>query len=241
MKLEAILPLAFCVCSAHGALVLNDFSPVVENFNGFTDGTEASVPANFVAAHDLGATAFGGRVLTSGSSAYNSTTGWYSLNDNDSPADFAFGARTNGGSGQGTLTFQVTNMTGATIPGISLAFNLEQYTNSLSGNRLDVLASSDGSTFNMTSLTGDTSSMIPSGGGANTVFANPTVTARSVTYGAPVANGDSISFRFSWIVTSGGNRPHYGVDDVSVAAIPEPSAVWLCGLGLLAGVRRRKS
>lgn len=236
------VPVMVCIsvlpCSVFAALSLTDLNPVTENFNSF-DGTASTVPTNFTTG---GAFTFGtpGRTLTSGTSAYDATTGWYALNDNNSLSDIAFGGRTNATDGEGTLTVEVVNNTGMTIPGLSLNFQVEQYTDSKSGNQLDVLASLDNSAFNTTNLTGDLSTNIPGDGTGNQVFSNPTITSASVGYDTSIANGDSVYLRFFWNQISGGNRPHFGIDDFSVQVVPEPSVtlLGLLGIGLL--FRRRR-
>ncbi len=241
-----IQPISFLLVIAAGhasaAIVLTDFTTLTENFNDFNDGTAAKVPSNFVPAHDLGAGAFGGRTLTSGPGAtYNASTGWYSLNDNDSPLDFAFGARTNATGGFGTLTFQVTNGTGAAISGITLGFDFKQFSTSAGQSDLNVKGSIDGSTFNTATISGNTTTSVTTGGTADTVFANPIVAARSVSWNSPIADGATVSLRFEWQPVTGGSRPHFGVDNVTITPVPEPGVALLGAIGLLgfAAIRRR--
>lgn len=221
------------------AILLNGSTPVTENFNSF-DGTAATVPANFTAG---GSWTFGspGRVFTSGSSAYNSVTGWYALNDDGSTADIAIGGRTNATGGDGSLTWSITNGSGGTLPGLTLSFNVEQYTGSDSGNDLTVTWSPDNSTFGSTNLSGDTSYSIPDTNASNGLLNDPVVTPRTVYLNQPITNGSTVYLRFNWVPVSGGGRPHFGIDDVAVVGVPEPTllaSVGVAGLLLLRRSRR---
>ncbi len=233
----SILLLSLAAGHASAAILLNDFTTFTENFNGFR-GTAETVPTNFTAFHQ-DATPFHG-ILTSGSSTYNAETGFYALNDNDSLSDYTFGARTNATNGFGTLTFQVTNITGATISGISFTYDFKQFTGSGGQSNLNFRGSTDGTTFSTANLSGDTTTGVTTGVAANTVFADPIVSAKTASWSSPIANGDTVSLRFEWEPVTGGVRPHFGVDNLTVTAIPEPSAALLSALGLVALAARRR-
>jgi len=238
-KIAPILMLSLAAGHASAAIVLTDFTTFTENFNGFNDGTAAKVPANFTAFHQT-SPAFNGRILTSGTSPYNTATGFYSLNDNGTPTDFTFGARTNVSSGFGTLTFDVTNSTGATIPGIAFTYDFKQFSTAGGQSDLNFRGSTDGTTFNIANLSGDTTTSVTTGGSSDTVFADPIVAAKTASWSSPIANGATVSLRFEWLPVSGGFRPHFGVDNLTVTAIPEPSAALLSAFGVLALAARRR-
>jgi hypothetical protein len=233
----ALLPAS----TSSAAIILTDGSPVVENFDTFTDGTLAKVPSGFVPG---GSFTFGspGRVLTAGVSAYNSTTGWYSLQAGAGSTDFALGGRTNATNGDGSMTVQVTNSTGAAINGLSILFDVEQYSTANSQSTLGLLASTDNSTFNTNALTGNTVTPIPSGGTDNTVFAAPTIIPAAVNYTSTIADGESVYLRFTWNPVTGGARPHFGIDNLSIQAvpIPEPGTWSLLVLGTFGVVMARR-
>ena len=245
LKMISCCAAVYCFSSTamtEAAIILTSGSPVVENFDTFTDGTLATVPAGFVPG---GSFTFGspGRVLTSGVSTYNSTTGWYSLRAGASSTDYAIGGRTNATAGDGSLTVQVTNSTGAAINGLSILFDVEQYTSAASDSTLGVLAGIDNLTFNTSALTGDTVTAIPNSGVASVVFATPTIIPASVNYTSSIAAGDSIYLRFTWNPVTGGARPHFGIDNLSIqaSAIPEPGTWALLGLGMLGAFAVRRS
>ncbi|HYE17646.1 MAG TPA: PEP-CTERM sorting domain-containing protein [Tepidisphaeraceae bacterium] len=224
---------------AQAALVLTDLTTRTESFDTF-DGTAATVPTDFTAG---GLFTFGspGRVLTSGTSPYNSTPGWYALNDNGSTSDVAFGARTNATNGSGTLTWAVTNGTGQPLTGLQLVFDVERYSTSGSGNRIDVTWSPDNVTYGTAGLAGDTQTTIGSGGTADTVLADPVIIAdRAVALTQTIADGETVYLRFFWNPVSGGARPHFGIDNLELTAVvPEPGSLALAGGAAVALLVRR--
>jgi hypothetical protein len=225
----AALALAAGVASpdARAAVVLTGPGSVTQNFNTF-DGTAATLPAGVVVG---GTTTFNG-ILTSGTGTYNGANGFYALNDDGSPADRAIGARAPAGSAY-TITLAVTNNTGATIPGINIGYDVEQYTNGdpgTAGSTLTLTRSTDGTTFNSTGLSGNLSTTAQATQ-ADQVFADPLVTPRTATYTGAVANGASVQFQFTFNPAGSGPRPHFGIDNFTASVVPEPA-----GLALLAGL-----
>lgn len=237
--MKASLILAAMVAAplaAQGAVILTNNTPYVQTFDGFA-GTSATVPANFVTA---GTSTFMG-ILTSGSSTYNGSNGWYALNDNGSTADRAFGSRAPAGSTY-TLTAQFTNNSGYAFTGLTITYKTEQYTGSdpNAPGTITLTGSTNGTTFNTTNLTGNTSTSLQTGS-MDTVFADPLIQNRSATYTGTILNGQSVWLRFTWVPAGGGSRAIWGVDDFSVAAIPEPAALTLVGLLIPMALRRRRS
>ena len=232
--------------TSRAALVLTTAGPggaVGENFNGF-QGTAGTVPTNFAVSG--GTTNYAG-TFTGGSSAYNTNNGIYSGNQTSNTGDHALTARVPVGSSL-LLTFAVTNNTGAPLSGLQFNFNIEQYQDAAATpNNINFLSDNGGGAFDQSNLSGPGRSVQElSAGGTTNVYATPLTAAETVSYNRAVADGATVQFQWSWVPGGGGNRPIWGVDDLSVsgtaAPTPEPASAALLGLasaGLLARRKRR--
>lgn len=255
MSRSAALWVAGCLAafgvtsSAFGVIGVSNSSPSTENFNSYM-GTSASVPIEWLTTGNIaGNTAIPHRgTLTSGSSAYSKDDGWWSLNDDLSPYERAFGARVPS-SGIFRVAAKFRNDTGKTINRTELKFNIEQFTLGAAGagNNILVEWSPDGTGYKSTNLSGDTStdSVNDTGSGiGGTVFGDPLITNRVVYLDQEIAPGGLFCVRFTWTPSGTGNRPHWGIDDVSVnmtnVPIPEPAAISMIALGAVALLGRRR-
>jgi hypothetical protein len=239
------LVLAGMPFTSQASLNLNIAGPagaVGENFNGF-QGNAGTVPANFT----VGGTQSGGYqgFFTDGSSAYSTVNGIYAGTQTSNTADNAFTARVPV-SNTLTLTFAVTNNTGASLSNLQFSFNVEQYQDATATpNNINFLSDNGtGGAFDQNNITGSGKSVLEfSAGGTSTVYTTPTTVSETASYNQTIANGATVQFQWSWIPGGGGNRPIWGVDDLSVsgtaAPVPEPASAALLSLGGLGLLGRR--
>jgi len=210
-----------------------------QNFNSFA-GTAASLPSGFT----VSGTATDQNFYYTASNTPTGANGIYASAFNDAAVDRAFTGRVAGGSTL-TLSFSVTNTTGSALSGLSFSFNEEQYQDGAVGTVGNIaLLSNNGSgvTFNQTNLTGSINNapLVTSGGGT----LNPSLSAaRTATYTNTINAGSTVGFQFFYTASGSGARPVYGVDDLVVTAIPEPSTTALLGVSALgfAALTRRAS
>ena len=150
------------------------------------------------------------------------------------------------------------NQTGADISSFNVSWDIEQYTQGGRPTKIDLDYNPNGAGATQAGIVGTTLTTAQTGtpttganlpGGTSPGGGPPIITSRSVSIslGTPLANGQSIDFR--WITT--GNDPsganaHFAVDNLSVTAIPEPSTVWISAclaalLGLSGTLGRRRT
>lgn len=246
---------------ARAAMIINSLnSPATENFDTFA-GTIATIPANFTWTPDGASgtnTNFERGLLDPATTAYNNNNGLYALlYSTNSSTDRAFGTKRQPNTTPITLAWSFINQTGADISNFNVSWDVEQYTQGGRPTKIDLDYNPNGSGATQAGITGTSLTTAQTGtptsganlpGGTAPGGGPPIITSRSVSISlaTPLANGQSIDFR--WITT--GNDPaganaHFAVDNLSVTAVPEPSIAWLgaclCaifGLSRAAGRRR---
>jgi hypothetical protein len=238
-------------------------SSMTENFDAFA-GTAATVPANFTWTPDgIGGSTTGvdRGLYDTATTAYTNNNGLYALlYSTNSATDRAFGTKRQPNTNPDILAWSFINQTGADISSFNVSWDVEQYTQGGRPTTIDLDYNPNGSGATQagivgTSLTTAATGMPTTGallpGGTSPGGGPPIITSRSVavTLATPLADGQSIDFR--WITN--GNSPsganaHFGVDNLSVTAldIPEPSTAWLgacvCAIfGLSGAVGRRRT
>lgn len=253
----ALAAMTIGIGDARAAMMVTTLnSPMTENFDTFA-GTIASIPANFTWTPDgTAGTAsnFERGLFDTATAVYTSNNGLYALlYSTTSSTDRSFGTKHQPNSNPLILSWSFTNQTGGNISSFLVSWDVEQYTY---GNRattidLDYNPNSAGAT--QAGIVGTTLTTASVGGGSGALLPSPTITPRSVSIAltTPLANGQSIDFR--WLTKSdqlgtGGNA-HIAVDNVSVTAladVPEPVTawfgLWVCAVsGVSRAVRRRSA
>jgi hypothetical protein len=253
-----------CCGEARAALIITALnSPMTENFDTFA-GTIASIPANFTWTPDGPsgtATNFERGLYDTATTAYNNKNGLYALlYSTNSSTDRSFGTKRQPNTNPIILAWSFTNVTAANISSFNVSWDVEQYTVGGRPTTIDLDYNPNGAgatqagivgTSLTTATTGTptTGALLP--GGTAPGGGPPIITSRSVsiTLATPLANGQSIDFR--WITN--GNSPsganaHFAVDNLSVTAladVPEPYAAWLgawvCAIVGLSRISGRRS
>jgi hypothetical protein len=228
-------------------------SPMTENFDAFA-GSNATIPANFTRTPD-GASGTLSNIdrglFNPATQAYTNNNGLYALYfsaTNDS-SDRAYGLKRQPNATPDVLAWSFMNQTGADITDFNVSWDVEQYTFGNRATMIDLDYNPNGAGATQAGIVGTTLTAASVGGGSGANLASPTITSRSVsiTLATPVANGQSIDFR--WSTKSDqlgtGANAHIGIDNLSVTAlVPEPCTIlmgaWVCAIsGLSRGVRRR--
>lgn len=232
--LAAALAANFGYSETRAATMITAFnSPMTENFDTF-DGSAGTIPANFTWAPDPGTTA--GGIHDSAVNAYSNNNRWYAfLHSTTSTTDRAFGSKRQPTGTPAILTWSFVNQTGTAISEFDVSWDVEQYTR---GNRLTTIDfdyNPNGAGPTQAGITGTTSTVAAIGSTTGENLPSPIFTSRSVSIAlaTPLANGQSIDFR--WLTISGATVSNQnagiGVDNLSVTAIiPEPSTACLGGL-----------
>ncbi len=228
---------------SRAATIISSFNlPMTENFDTF-EGTIASIPANFTWTPDGpagSATNFERGLFNPALQAYTNNNGLYALyySSTDDQSDRAFGTKRQPNTTPITLAWSFINQTGADISNFNVSWDVEQYTQGGRPTHIDFDYDANGAGATQAGIVGTTLTTAQTGtptSGANLPGGTPpgggppiiTSLSVSISLATPLANGQSIDFR--WITTgvdpSGGNA-HFGVDNLSVTAVPEPSTVW---------------
>lgn len=244
------VPLVLLAASVTGysQLSITNSNPIVETF----DAATPTVPTNWTT--DLPGA---GATLTYGTPGANvGTTGntFYLLKPTASETDTAFGGKVATTDAGKNLTLFAQNNTGGAIAGFDLSWTYLQYD---AGNRpstlsfsysldnvsyitLGITVDSGALTYTATELTGLNS------GSGSFIYTTSILSSNTVIHidlADDLANGADIYFRFTWAgtTTGGGNNAHLGIDNFSLAAVPEPSSfALLIGSALMLRVVRRK-
>jgi len=173
-----------------------------------------------------------------------SNTGTYS-NSNSiralqtaSTTDFAIGVKD---SANRSFVMPVRNGTGVTIPTWKVDYFVEQYSKGASATIISFSYSLDsGVTYITTGLTGGANVVANTTAPIDVNLSSVISTSRTATITASVVNGSEIWFRWLYDHQTGTSM-HMGLDDITVAAIPEPNAAALLGvLGMFGILRRRR-
>jgi hypothetical protein len=229
-------------CETRAAAIISSLNaPMTENFDTFA-GTIATVPANFTWTPDdppLSGTNFERGLLDTATTAYGSNNGLFALlYSTVSSTDRAFGTKKQPQSDPVILTWSFINQTGADISKFNVSWDVEQYTQGGRPTKIDFDYDANGAGATQAGIVGTTLTTAQTGtptsganlpGGTPPGGGPPIMTPRSVSVSlaTPLANGQSIDFR--WLTTgidpSGGNA-HFAVDNMSVTAVPEPSIIW---------------
>lgn len=214
-----------------------------QDFNSLPTGFGATADQDFPAVTDPGPAIFlpgWHTTLTdyTPGSIYSNTLNSYS-NQNANRAfqdgntdDYAFGTKT---AVVAHFTLGLINNSGADFDGLTVAYNVEQYSVGTSGTTITFSYSTDGETFSTASLTGG-EEVLSQTGGTTSNLANVLQTARTANVGVTVAEGSSIWFRWTYTPLGASGNAHMGIDDVSVSAVPEPATVGVIAAALLMGL-----
>ena len=140
----------------------------------------------------------------------------------------------------GTLTMRILNSTGSSVSSWTLGYELYVRNDQARSNSFNFSYSTDDITYLTLGLTGN---FTYTSTAALDALGWQNLGALSATVSATVANSGSLYIRWSGADVGGsGSRDEFGIDDITVAAIPEPSTYALLGLGLgaLWFLRRKK-
>jgi hypothetical protein len=260
--LVAALAANFGLRETRAAMMITNFvTPMTENFNTFA-GTHASIPANFTWTPDGAAgtnTNFERGFFNPATQAYTNNNGLYALyySSTGDQSDRAFGTKRQPNGTPIPLAWSFTNQTGADISSFDVSWDVEQYTQGGRPTKIDFDYNPNGAGPTQAGIVGTTLTTAQTGiptsganlpGGTPPGGGPPIITSRSVSISlaTPLANGQSIDFR--WITTgvepAGGNA-HFAVDNLSVTALPEPTTLGIAGLlcaivGSARAARRRQ-
>lgn len=141
----------------------------------------------------------------------------------------------------GTLTLRIRNTTGSAVTGWILGYELYVRNDQARGNSFNFSYSTDGTNFVTTGLSSP--NFAYTSGAAADANGWGLVGTPSNTISATVANSGYLYIRWSGADVSGsGSRDEFGIDDISVLAVPEPSSAALAfgGIGMMFAFFRRK-
>jgi hypothetical protein len=230
--IAAVLAANLGFCETRAALMITSFeSPMTENFDTFA-GTNATIPANFTWSSD--AVTGVERGVYDSAGPYNNNNGLYALYYSPtSTTDRSFGTKRQPNPTPAILTWSFVNQTGADISEFDVSWDVEQYAFGNRPTAIDFDYNPNGAGATQAGITGTTQTVATTGGGTGQNLPSPIITSRSVSIAlaTPLANGQTIDFR--WITTGntgGMANAHIGVDNLSVIAIPEPSTACIGGL-----------
>lgn len=227
---------------AFGQLILNDFDANVINFSGFDGSGFAPTPAAGQLDSDTwrvtgmsdGAGTFGG-THTTGDFARGSSTGGVSTGgvysfDAGLGAARVLGFQPAGSDfTPGTLTLRLQNNTGGLLESLSVSYDIWTFNDQGRSSSFNFAHSGDDSSYTAESSLDYTT---PEAADGSPAWVS---TPRSITLtGLSIAQGGSYYLQWqSDDVGGSGSRDEFGLSNISVSAIPEPSTYAAIG-GLLA-------
>ena len=198
--LAAALTVNIGLCETRAAMMITAFtSPMTENFDTFA-GTNATIPANFTWSSD--AVTGVERGLYDSAGSYNNNNGLYALyHSSTSTTDRSFGSKRQPNPTPAILTWSFLNQTGTDIAEFDVSWDVEQYAFGNRPTAIDFDYNPNGSGATQAGISGTTLTTATTGGGTGQNLPSPIITSRSVSIilGTPLANGQSIDFR--WITT----------------------------------------
>jgi len=140
----------------------------------------------------------------------------------------------------GTLTLRIENNTGISISNWTLSYDLFVRNDQARSNSFNFSYSTNGTDFITTGLVDELFNYTSTAAAVTSAPLN-LIGTPSATITPTVENGGNLFIRWSGSDVSGsGSRDEFALDNISVTAVPEPSAALLGGLGLLALLRRRR-
>ncbi|TWU25817.1 hypothetical protein [Bythopirellula polymerisocia] len=207
-----------------------------ENFNSFA-GTAATIPANFTWSDSD----FSPGGIYDASGAYINSNSTYALVFGDT-SERAFGSKSPT-SGTDFLNWSFINSTGVDISTFAVTWDVEQYSQNTRSTTVDFNYNSNGGGFTQSGVVGTTLTSAITGTESNLSSVSTTSRSVIVNLSTPLASGQSILF--GWGIANGagsGSNAHIGVDNLTVTAVPEPSAFLFGGLicGVLGANQLRK-
>jgi hypothetical protein len=215
-KCLVVLFALFSVGIGRAQINIANTSPVVENFNSMSTGT--NTPANWRIQQNASpswasAVGTGLTAANSGSPATGDHYNW----GNSGGTDRALGAMTSGSfASPNSVLAQYRNTNAANITQLTVSYNLEKYRTNSAAASVQFFYSIDGTSW--TAFTAGDIAAATIGTGSNTYnFAAPvtySVSAFNIT-GLNIANGANIYLRWN-LNTTGSNSQGIGIDDVSV-------------------------
>lgn len=139
----------------------------------------------------------------------------------------------------GTITLKITNTTGFTMTDWTLGYDLFVRNDQARSSSFNFSYSTDGTTFLTTGLSDALFSY------TSTAVADALgwrkIGTPSATITATVLDGADFYVRWSGADVGGtGSRDEFGIDNISIATVPEPSAALFGALSLLGILRRRR-
>jgi|GEM_PF-5865863 len=248
MRVITVLVLALVISitsPARSAQTITMPQTFTEDFNSFV-GTAASIPPNFTWSNSFSMTqdfSPGGNYDASGS--YGNSNSTFALSFGPTSMDYAYGTKPP--TFDHFLDWDFTNNTGGPIPSFSVSWDVEQYSEAGRATEIDFSHNPNSTGFTQSGIAGTTLTTATTTSGTASNLSSVGTTSRSVTVNltTPLADGQSISFRWSILSGSlagaGGANAHIGVDNLSVTPVPEPSSfliiaiigTCLSGLGYL--------
>lgn len=222
-------------------------TPYTEDFDAF-NGNEETLPTNFVFTPAAVGMTYNG--FYTRSEPYGNLSRVAALRDTPESSDIAFGMKP-ATSGVSTLDWSFRNETGAAVTTFVVSWDFEQYSESGRATRLTFAYGVNGGKFGNQGIAGEYESVashrppfVPPGG-MNLDAVRVEQMSVVINLDNALLPGEEITFRWNFITGSqlgdSNNNAYIGIDNLSVAAIPEPTGVafLLLGLPLLAGGLRR--
>jgi len=220
--------LVLCYTGVFAQILIPNYTPVTQNFNGIGNSATASLPANWkMSGPGLGATA-------NWSDAANVTQTTQAANSGTPTA----GGRYNWGTSLGTdraigfmtdanyqspnaIMAYYRNTTGSTVSTWTITFSIERYRTNTNTFSLQFFASVDGITW-QSFPAGDIASNVFATGSSSYSFANPATQTRTVVINYAIPNNGDGYLKWVFINTNSTDAQGLGLDNVSIAAEPEP-------------------